>query len=90
MALQKSIVSIRTGQTLGYHEILQASFGGGHANIIVASYVDKAAKDSGKTFADVNPTMVDYAEEAMASGVIAWAQAQLMATPQYQGATVVA
>jgi ribosomal protein L30E len=90
MALQKNVVSGRTGMTLGYHTIEQVSFGNGKATIMVASYLDKAAKDAGKQFADLTPVQVDYAGANLGKPVYDWAQDQVVATEQFQGASVVA
>jgi len=89
MALQKSIVSARTGVTLTYHEVFQVSVSGDSANILVASYPDKAAKDAKKQFTDMTPVSAPYAQEAMPSGVFAWAQAVVLANPTFAGAVEV-
>lgn len=90
MSLQKNVVSARTGMTLAYHTVEQVGFDVGRATILVASYPDKAAKDAGKQFADIVPVQVDYAGENLGKGVIEWAQDQVVATDQFQGAQVVA
>jgi len=89
MALQKSIVSERTGVTLEYHEVMQVSLSQGSASLIVASYVNKAAKDAGRAFSEVFPITVPYADEVLAKGVFAWAQDQVKATEKFAGATEV-
>ncbi len=89
MGLQKNVVSERTGMTLGYHEVFQVSFNQSNANIVVASYPDKAAKDTGKQFSDVSNIQVPYGGETIGKGALAWAQDQVKATDKFSGATEV-
>jgi hypothetical protein len=91
MALQKNVTSTRTGAVLSYHEIMQVSFGGSKATIVVASYIDKAAKDAGKQFADISTVSVDYAGENIGpKSVQDWAQEKALENETFQGAIVVA
>lgn len=89
MALQKSIVSERTGATLTYHEISQVCFSETKASIVVTSFVDKAAKDSGKRAAETASITVDYADTVLPKPIVRWAQDQLIALDAYAGAEVV-
>ena len=88
MGLQKSIISARTGVTLTYHEVMGVHFNTNGASILVGSYPDKAAKDSGKSFSDATPVQAAYDGGVLPKGVLAWAQDQVLALPAFAGATV--
>lgn len=91
MALQKNIVSTRTGAALNHHEVVQVAFGQGTASILVASYPSKVVKDAGKQFSDVTTIVVEYAGENIgAKSVFGWAQEKVLADPTFAGAQEVA
>ena len=90
MALQKSIVSERTGATLTYHEVINVQFGEGTVSVAVASYVDAAAKVAKKNFVELRPYSFPYDGLAIAGSASAYAQAKLLTLPEFAGATEVA
>jgi len=90
MGLQKNVTSARTGAVLGFHEVLTVNAAGDKVSVVVASYVDKAAKDAGKNFAEAAPHVFDYDGSAINKTMTAFAQDLLKGLPEFAGAVEVA
>jgi len=90
MALQKSKISERSGATLAYHDVLNVQFGVDTVSVVLASYVDAAAKVAKKNFVEVKPYSFSYDGSAIVVSAKAFAQAKLLTLPEFAGATEVA
>lgn len=90
MALQKSIVSVRTGATLTYHDVFSVQFTDTKIIVLISSYVDAASKVAGKFFVDVTQQSFSYDGSPIGKSVKAYAQDLIKALPAFSGAIEVA
>lgn len=89
MGLNKAIVADRTGVTAGHHVAQQVAFSESKVAITVASYVDEAAKDAGKSFVAMSPEVFDYDGASINKTATAYAEDLLLTLDKYAGATQV-
>jgi len=89
MGLNKAVVSDRTGVSLGHHVVQQVSFGADKVAVTVASYVDQAAKEAGKSYVDVSPETFDYDGSPVVKSSTEFAEDLLLTLDKYAGATQV-